>query len=1087
MSKSAGNLIRVKSRSLQRIKGLSNFIKAVLISKEHVEGWQPWRKCRTSLLITGGVLLLGPSVLSQTPGNDWENPKLTDVNKEAPHASFILFSSQQDVMADDYSKSPYYQSLNGTWKFVYAAKHADRIKDFYSPALNSNSWSDITVPSNWELQGFGIPIYTNITYPHPKTPPFIGEDNPVGTYRKDFTVPESWSGNEVILHFGSITGCAFIYVNGQKAGMTKASKTAAEFNITKYLHKGENLLAVQVFRWHDGSYLEDQDFWRLSGIERNVFLYALPKVTVWDFYLKAGLDTQYKNGTFSADVDLREFTANNQRTGTVTVALFDKQGKKVFTQSKDYVSGKDSLQTISFSGTIKNVLKWTGETPNLYNCIITNANGKGIVTATYTGAKVGFRKIEIKDAQLMVNGVPIKVYGVNRHEHDYVTGHTTTKELMLKDIGLMKQFNINAVRLSHYPNDPLWYKLCDEYGLYLVDEANIETHGMGAEFQAPFDRSKHPAYLPDWAPAHLDRIRRMVERDKNHASIIIWSLGNECGNGPVFYEAYKWIRERDNSRPVQFEQAGENSNTDIVCPMYPRVRDMKRYADDIKKTRPYIMCEYSHAMGNSNGNFREYWDIINSSKHMQGGFIWDWVDQGLKTKDANGKTFCAYGGDLGGFYLQHDENGVADGLLSSDRTPDPGLYEVKKVYQPVSFKAVDIAKGKIAVTNLFDFTDLDQYNFNWTLLKNGEVVHTGVFKAEAAPHQQKEITLDIPADKIKDSAEYFINISAIVSHAAETVMLPFGHEIAKEQFKLAGDYFTAAKNTSGTLQVTKDENKLSFQSGTVSGEIDLKRGVVTNYRMKDGMQLNRFPEPYFWRAPTDNDFGNNMPSSLGIWRSAHQNRKLKKVTVGEQTKQGVTVKAEFELTGIAVPYTVDYFILNDGSIQLTASIDMTGRELPELPRFGMRMQLPWMFNSLSYYGRGPMENYSDRKEGSFVGLYKSNVKDQWFNYIRPQENGYKTDVRWFSLTNNRGRGILIEGLQPVGFSALNHAAESMDPGLNKKQQHPTDLQPDNNVYVHIDYKQRGVGGDDSWGALPHEQYRLMEKQYTYSYIIRLVN
>jgi beta-galactosidase len=1033
------------------------------------------------------MLLLVSNVFSQRTTNDWENPTLIDVNKEASHVPFMLFETQADVVADDYSRSPFYQSLNGTWKFVYTAKHADRINDFYRTDLNSSNWKDISVPSNWELQGFGIPIYTNITYPHPKTPPFIGENNPVGTYRKEFTVNENWNDKEVILHFGSISGCAFVYVNGQEVGMTKASKTAAEFNISKYLQKGKNLLAVQVFRWHDGSYLEDQDFWRLSGIERDVFLFAMPKATVWDFYLKADLDAQYKNGLFSADVDIRQFADNRLNTGILTVELFDKQGKKVFSQKKDYALGKDSIQTVSFAGAIKNVLKWTGETPNLYDCIITNANGKGIVFATYTGTKVGFRKVEIKDAQLIVNGVPIKVYGVNRHEHDDVTGHTTTKELMLKDIQLMKQFNVNAVRLSHYPNDPLWYKLCDQYGLYLVDEANIETHGMGAEFQASFDKSKHPAYLPDWASAHFDRIKRMVERDKNFASIIIWSMGNECGNGPVFHDAYKWIKERDQTRPVQFEQAGEDWNTDIVCPMYPRVRDMKRYADDVKKTRPYIMCEYSHAMGNSNGNFRTYWDIINSSKHMQGGFIWDWVDQGLKTKDDNGKPFWAYGGDLGGFYLQHDENGVADGLLASDRTPDPGLYEVKKGYQPVSFKAVEIAKGKISIKNLFDFTNLSQYNFTWTLVKNGEVIHSAALKLDAAPHTEKQVTLELPADKIKDIAEYFINISTTISPASETALLPVGHEIAKEQFKFAGDYFAAVKNTTAVLVITKDSNKVSFKSGDVSGEIDLRSGTVRNYRRKDGMQLFRLPEPYFWRAPTDNDFGNGMPSNLGIWRSAHQNKKLKRIAVGEQTKDGISVRAEYELTAIAVPYTVDYFIHNDGSMQLTASIDMTGRDLPELPRFGMRMQLPPMFDSLRYYGRGPLENYSDRNEASFVGLYSGKVKDQWFDYIRPQENGYKTDVRWLSLTNNSGRGILIQGLQPIGFSALHHSVESMDPGLTKKQQHPTDLVPDNNVYLHIDYKQRGVGGDDSWGALPHPEYRLTDKKYSYSYIIRLVN
>ncbi|RYY23801.1 MAG: beta-galactosidase, partial [Chitinophagaceae bacterium] len=663
----------------------------------------------------GLFLLMSISVFAQSKNNDWENPSLYEQNKEAPHAGFMLFNNPQDVISDDYSRSPYYRSLNGNWKFIYTDKYADRVQDFYRDDLNITKWSEIAVPSNWEVKGFGIPIYTNITYPHPKNPPFIGPDNPVGTYRKEFEIPADWNEREVILYFGSISGCAFVYVNGQKVGMTKASKTAAEFNVSRYLRKGKNLLAVQVFRWHDGSYLEDQDFWRLSGIERDVYLYAVPKQSIWDFFLQPDLDQQYKNGLFSADITVRNYQVNTGKKGTINLSLVDASGKTVLKLEQKFSATGDSLQTFTVKGKVANVRKWSGESPDLYDCIITLKDDQG--ATTYTGAKVGFRKVEIKNAQLMVNGAPLIVRGVNRHEHDDVTGHTTTKELMLKDIRLMKELNVNAVRCSHYPNDPLWYKLCDQYGIYLVDEANIETHGMGAEFQAWFDKSKHPAYLPEWAPAHMDREKRMVERDKNHASVIIWSLGNECGNGPVFHDAYKWIKQRDASRPVQFEQAGEDWNTDIVCPMYPSIRNMNRYAADSAKKRPYIMCEYAHAMGNSNGNFREYWNIIGTAEHMQGGFIWDWVDQGLKTKDDNGKTFWAYGGDLGGFYWQNDENGVADGILSSDRTPDPGAYEVKKVYQPVAFTAKDLAKGKIIVKNLFAFTDLSQYDFKWELFE----------------------------------------------------------------------------------------------------------------------------------------------------------------------------------------------------------------------------------------------------------------------------------------------------------------------------------------------------------------------------------
>ncbi len=1037
---------------------------------------------KTTIAAVSLAILFSQQVGAQN--NDWENPRLVDQGKEKAHVTFMLFDNQKDAIQDDYSKSPYFKSLNGSWKFNYVDKHQNRRVDFFNTSLDDSGWANIPVPSNWELNGFGIPIYTNITYPHPKNPPFIGENNPVGTYRKTFTVPENWEGKETIIHFGSISGCAFIYLNGKKVGMTKASKTPAEFDITPFLKPGNNVLAVQVFRWSDGSYLEDQDFWRLSGIERNVYLYAMPKQTVWDFFLKGDLDQNYTDGLFTADVDVRKFAKQNPEGGSVTVSLLDKTGKTVFTKKQSFSANADSIQTVRFSGTIKNPLKWNAEQPNLYDCIIELADAKGKQTVV-TGAKVGFRKVEIKNAQLLVNGVATYVHGVNRHEHDDVTGHTTTKELMLKDIRLMKEFNINAVRLSHYPNDPLWYKLCDEYGLYLVDEANIETHGMGAEWQSAFDQSKHPAYLPEWAAAHVDRTVRMVERDKNHASIIIWSLGNECGNGPVFHDNYKWIKQRDNTRPVQFEQAGEDWNTDIVCPMYPSIGSMKKYANDLTKTRPYIMCEYAHAMGNSNGNFKEYFDIIRGSKHMQGGFIWDWVDQGIKTRDGNGKTFWAYGGDLGGFYLQNDENGVADGMVSSDRTPDPGAYEIRKIYQNILFTSADITKGNLTVENLFDFTNLDQYHFKWVLMSNGKMVKEGTFEVNLNPHTKKDIKLNVPAFKSIAGTEYFLNVYAYRKKAS--VMLPAGFEVANEQFFYGGNFFAKASQAAGKLNVTTDGNKLSFTAEDVSGEFDTKYGRFIRYGKKGGKNFNRFPEPYFWRAPTDNDFGNNMPQRLGIWRSAHESRKLIAVNVAKQTDSGLLINVNYMLNSVAVPYVINYLIQNDGSVKVTATMDLGDRDLPELPRFGMRTELPQAYQNLKYYGRGPYENYSDRNFASLVGLYEDQVENQYYKgYIRPQESGNKTDVRWLSLTANDGGGLLIEGAQPISFTAINHSTEDLDPGLTKKQQHPTDLPVRNNVYLNIDLKQRGVGGDDSWGAYPHAQYRLTDKKYSYSYTIKLL-
>ena len=1022
---------------------------------------------------------------AQSGNNDWENPQLYELNKEAPHATFMLFNRKEDVVADDYSRSPFYQSLNGTWKFVYVDKYKDRQTDFYKPTLDDSRWNTIPVPSNWERKGFGIPIYTNITYPFPRNPPFIGEHNPVGTYRKTFTVPTSWAGKEVILNFGSISGCAFVYVNGQKVGITKASKSPAEFDITKYLKKGTNLLAVQVFRWHDGSYMEDQDFFRISGIERDVFLYALPKLTIWDFFIKADLDAQYKDGAFSADVALRQFKANSLKSGSVTVDVQDKGGRTVFTQTQKFTASADSLQTIHFGGSVANPLKWSAETPDLYDCLITLKDAAG-KTLAVTGSKIGFRKVEIKGAQLLINGVANYVHGVNRHEHDEVEGHVPNKALMLRDIQLMKQYNINAVRTSHYPNDIWWYKLCDKYGIYLVDEANIETHGMGASLQGNFDTTVHPAYLPLWYPSYFDRIKRVVERDKNHPSVIIWSMGNETGNGKVFHDGYKWMKGRDNTRPVQFEQAGEDWNTDIVCPMYPGVDQMKRYANNATKTRPYIMCEYSHAMGNSNGNFQEYWDVIMSDKKMQGGFIWDWVDQGMRTTTPDGRVFWAYGGDLGGYALQNDENFCANGLIASDRTIHPGLNEVKKVYQNILFSATDISKGVITVHNLFDFTNLDQYNLRWEAYRNGEKVKAGTFDVSLAPHSKKEVTLPVPMFKSTEGSEYYVAVFATTKKATD--LLPVNHEVAREQFKFAGDYFAKSHTTDSRLQVTKDGNRISFTSGNIKGEFDTRQGRFTRYMIgNDQWMMSQAPEPYFWRAPTDNDFGNNMPANLGIWRNAHINRTVKKVNIGDQTNDGLAIEFVYQLSGVDVPYVVEYVIQNDGSIRVNASIDMTGRDLPELPRFGMRMQLSQQYDQLAYYGRGPWENYSDRNTASFVGLYNDTVKNEaTWNYIRPQESGYKTDVRWLTLTNAQGKGLMIEGLQPICFSATNNMAEDLDPGLTKKQQHLTDIKPRRGIYLNVDLKQRGVGGDNSWGALPHDPYRLLDKKYSYSYIMKLI-
>jgi beta-galactosidase len=1030
------------------------------------------------------VLLSMQAICVSAQVNEWENVKVNDLNKEKAHASFMLYDNAEKVKKDDFLASPYHQSLNGLWKFSYVDKPADRNTEFYKNDLDESKWSNIEVPSNWEMQGFGIPIFTNITYPFPANPPFVNNNyNPVGTYRKKFTLKNDWFDKEVMIHFGSINGYALIYMNGKKVGMTKASKSPAEFDVTSFLQKGENNLSVQVFRFHNGSYMEDQDFWRLSGIERDVYLQASPKITFADYFVKGDLGNGYKDGMFSLNVNLKEFGKNAAAAKSLKVELFDRSGKSIYASTQPVNSVAEVLK---FSTIIKNVNKWNAENPYLYDLVMTLSNGKA---STFTGQKLGFRKVEIIDAQLHVNGVPVLIKGVNRHEHDETKGHVSTPELMVKDIKLMKLFNINAVRTCHYPNDERWYKLCDQYGLYLVDEANIETHGMGAEWQSWFNKDRHPAYLPEWAPSHMDRIERLIERDKNHASVIIWSMGNECGNGPVFHDAYKWIKSRDLSRPIMFEQAGEDWDTDIVGPMYPSITNMKNYAASDKK-RPYIMCEYGHAMGNSSGNFQEYWDIIRSSKKMQGGFIWDWVDQGIKAKNANG-DFWAYGGDLGAYYLKAktDDGGSyyvnnddsADGLVSADRSIHPGLYEVKKVYQNVLFMGRDLDKGTITIKNDFDFSNLDQYQFEWQLIKNGETVKKGSLAVGLAPHQEKDFKIPVTGITAKAGEEYFLNLYVYTKTASQLV--PAKHEIAREQFAIGkGNYFAAA-TAKGSLTVKNTDRTIQFSTGEVTGEFNIETGRLSRYAIAGKPVLRNLPEPYFWRAPTDNDFGNRMPSKLGVWRNAHENKKVLSVNSTEGP-EGLSITVKYELTDISVPYTTVYTVLSDGRIRITSSIDMSGRNLPELPRFGMRMELPKTMDNLSYYGRGPWENYNDRNTSSFIGIYEDKVANQYVrNYIRPQENGYKTDVRWIKLLNDKGEGLLIEGAQPLGFSALNNQTEDLDPGLTKKQQHQNDVKPRSEVYLQVDLKQRGLGGDDSWGALPHKEYRLLDKTYSYTYTI----
>lgn len=1025
--------------------------------------------------------LLGPlfCLSQQFDFKEWENENIVEINKEAPHASFMCYENESQAIADVYEKSPWYLSLNGPWKFHYTPQPESRPVNFYENGFDDTDWGTIPVPGNWELNGYGIPVYTNIRYPFVKNPPYIDHKfAPVGTYRHSFTIPENWSNKDIFIHFGAVSGALYLYINGKPVGFSKVSKSPAVFNITPYLQKGTNRLAMQVFRWHDGSYLEDQDMWRLTGIERPVFLVARNPVRILDFHTTTDLDPDYTTGLFSLQLSLQNVGKTKV---SLTTAIDDPAGKRIWSTTKIYKGG---FAGKAASYKIPRVKAWNAEDPQLYTLLIILKDENGVVLEI-TSQKLGFRKIEIKNAQLLVNGRKVMIHGVNRHEHDENTGHIISRDSMIRDITLMKQNNINSVRTSHYPNDPYWLKLCDQYGLYVVDEANVEIHGMGVNFQSSFDTTVHPAYLNSWAPAIIDRIERMMLRDRNHPSVIIWSMGNECGNGKVFHDAYTWLKKTDPTRPVLFEQAGEDWNTDIVSPMYPTLSEMAEYAGDKTKTRPYIMCEYAHAMGNSSGNLKEYFDIINSSPQMQGGFIWDWIDQGIKTKDLNGKAFWAYGGDLGSGGLHNDENFCGNGLVAADHSFHPGFYELKKVYQDISFLDKNWQQGNIRIQNNFSFTSTKDYLFSWTLYKNGIEVQKGNLQRDIAPGDYKDIQLPVHIED-DNSAEYLLNLSA--STFFPKGLIPQSHEIAREQFGGAsGLFFLNTAERAGSLHIDRDKRYISFQSAGTSGKFDIQTGQWVAYTYKGRPLLVQFPEPYFWRAPTDNDFGNEMPQRLGIWRSAGGNKKLMNVKIEDLSGEGLNIAVAYQLTDINASYIVRYHLLKDGSLQVRAAIQLPDYPLPEMPRFGMRIQLPKQSDQISFYGRGPWENYSDRNTAAFIGIYHQQLKDQFVsNYLRPQENGYRTDVRWVQLVDSSGFGVRITGLQPVCFSALPYTAEDLDPGLTKKQRHPSDLVEREFISLHLDLKQRGVGGDNSWGALPHEAYLLKDKKYEYSYIIEPV-
>lgn len=1007
---------------------------------------------------------------------EWQDLSVISQGTEKPHATFVPYSTEAGVLAGE--SSPHIQSLNGDWKFHWSKNPGSRPVDFYKDDYSVKEWEEIPVPGDWQMYGYDYPQYTNIVYPFPKNPPFIPSDyNPVGSYKTSFTIKKSALAGEVFLHFGGVNSAFYCWINGKKVGYSEGSKTPAEFNITSFIQEGQNTLAVEVYRWSDGSYLEDQDFWRLSGIERDVYLVTTPKIRIRDFFATPQLENNYKDGKLAVAVEIQNKSIENSRNHTVEVAVFDADGKEVTRLNKKL---KSAIKDLNFAIDVPNVKLWSAEKPYLYQLVINlkDSNGNAVES---TGSKVGFREVKIANGQLLVNGQPVLLKGVNRHEHDERYGHVISKESMLKDIELFKQNNINAVRTSHYPNDPLWYQLCDQYGIYVIDEANIETHGFG------YDEDKTPANKPEFLEPHLDRMRRMVERDKNHPSIIIWSMGNEAGDGPTFIQGYEWIKQRDSSRVVHYERSErgkefKEKHTDIISWMYARTWDLEKYYIGKFPDRPFIWCEYSHAMGNSTGNLVDLWDFVRKHKQVQGGFIWDWVDQGLLKKGADGEEFWAYGGDFEPAGVHHDGNFCLNGLVNPDRSPHPALEEVKHVYQNVH-----VAKNEAGELQIFNenfFTDLNEYEISWELLEDGEVIQTKMITDfNLAPQQSKILNIDLNSANFKEDSEYFVNF--YVRQKEPSPFVEIGYLLASDQI-----LWQKKDEKVVTSSATRLKTKETKENITLAGEFftivfDKASGNLISIKNGDSEYLKEPLTFNFWRAATDNDFGNQMPKRLKVWKSASQNQKITSLKLVEKNKTMVKVAQQVSFDSLKSTGTIVYQISGDGSMKVDVSFDYKDNDLPELPRFGVSMILSDQYKNTEWYGRGPHENYWDRKASAYVGKYQMTVKDLAFTYIRPQENGYRTDTRWLKLTDSNGKGLLIKGEPMFNFSAHHSLTSDFDAGMEKKQRHYTDIQHRDLIQLNIDYQQMGVAGDDSWGARPWDKYTLKAQDYSYSFEIVL--
>ena len=1011
--------------------------------------------------------------------HDWENEQIFEINKEEPHSSFFPYRSDDLAYRSNRMDAENFIDLNGEWKFFWVRKPDERPIDFYNNDFDVSGWDDIIVPGNWERQGYGVPQYLDEEFPFPAEWPSIPNDyNPVGSYKKTFSLPEAWNEEEIFIHVGAARSAFYIWVNGEKVGYSQGSKLPAEFNITAYVSSGTNIVAIELYRWSDGSYLEGQDMWRLSGIDRDVYLYSTPKQHIQDYFIRSDLDEKYRNGIFDIDIEVKNH-GNTSITGLSLDVTLLKDQKTILTLNAEVPEVHSNDKTmIHLSSMVENPKKWTAETPHLYDVMIRLNNNEGQVLEAIS-CKTGFRKVEIKNGLLHINGTIITIKGVNRHEHDPVTGHAIDEASMIRDIQLMKEFNINAVRTAHYPNHPRWYELCDQYGLYVVDEANVESHGLDIG-----DTAITLGNRPQWIKAQLSRTERMVERDKNHPSIITWSLGNEAGFGVCFIEAYKWIKERDPSRPVQYEMAQYSEYTDIQAPMYHKIPQIEEYALS-NPSRPLILCEYAHAMGNSLGNFQDYWDVIEKYESLQGGFIWDWVDQALEEYNDAGEAYFAYGGDYDHAPVDNDSNFCINGLVQANRDLHPHIWEVKKVYQYVDIKPINLLKGEFEITNKNDFTDLQKYSASWFIEAKGEKIAEGSIPSiKLAPHQSKIVHIPVPKIFVEPGIEYFMTIQFRTKD--KLPLLPENHLVAWEQFEIPiwKDPDPMKLHNFPDLSVEENDDNIIICSADFSYTISKKSGRLISMNYKNKPLLKAPLIPNFWRAPVDNDLGNHMPQRCKIWKNEGSLSELRDVKTIIDSPKKITISTVLNMTASGSTLKVDYSFFSNGMIKINNHFIPGTTDLPELPKIGMSLEMPGGYLNMSWYGRGPHESYWDRKTGAPVGYYSGTVWEQYHPYVRPQEFGNKTDVRWMALQNSEGLGLLVTARQPMNMSAWQVQISDIE---NKKQNEPNrhsiDVKPKDLVTLNIDYLQRGVGGDNTWGAPVHDQYKIPAKEYQYDFTL----